>query len=593
MMSWHRPLLLVALLGGLLAFQAPFSSATYSGTSTSFGEVTAANDWTPPTVSVTSPGTVVNGTVTVSATAADDRSAVASVVVEYAAADSSTWTAICTDTTTPYSCAWNTTGLIDGIHQLRARATDTVGLQTTSDVVSTRVANSVAVIVSESGDPVRGNVPLTASVVNAPASVVTSLRVQYLNGSTWTAITGCSNTFSTTLSCTWSTSGAGSVDVRAIAVLGGTTYTDVTTYEVDNVAPVVALSVPTGTLRGTVDLTATASDVDTAVDTVLFEYRRVGTTTWTSCGLANSEPYDCSLATGGLANGSYEFRATATDVVGNTTVTATQTRTVDNTVASTSITSPLPGATVRGTVTVTADAVSSLGVTSVRIESRLVGGTFATICTDTTAPYSCSWNTSGTLSGQFELRSVLTQTGGATVTSATVTVTVDNVVLRAQDVQGTNVGTLGTVNAGDKVTLTYSTVVDLTTIKAGWTGSSTSLAAVLKDKSLAGASAAGYDRLEFTDANLGQVAFAQNFIRKSRQTTLASTMTAATVTIAGVPVTVVTITLGAPANSSFLPGATSTSGSMRWTPSAAAKSPTGIACSTTLALETGTSDRDL
>jgi len=595
MSSRRKLVMLLLLLGGLLAVLPTFSGATFTDTSTTPASVTAANDWTPPTVSVTSPGAVVNGTLSVAATAADDRSAVASVVLEYAVAGSNSWTALCTDTTSPFSCTWNTTALSDGNYELRARATDTVGIEATSDTVVTRVANSVTVVVSESLDPVRGSVPLTATVLNAPASVVTSLKLQYLNASSvWTTFAGCSNTGSTALACSWATTGADVYDVRAIAVLGSTTYTDVTTYEVDNVAPTVTLTVPTGSLFGTVDLTATAADADTAVETVLFEYRRASATAWTTCVLDDTDPFSCQLATGPLANGSYEFRATATDSAGNTAVTAVATRTVDNTVASTSITSPAAGTTVRGIVAVTAAASSSQGVTSVRIEARLAGGTFAAVCTDTTSPYTCSVDTSGIASGQYEIRSVMTQGNGVTVTSATVTVTLDNTPLRAQDVQATNVGTSGKVNSGDKVTLTYSTVVDLNTIKAGWTGASTSLAAVLKDKNLPGYAVYGKDRLEFTDANLGQVAFDQNYARRSSQTNIPSTMTAATVSVGGVQVTVVTITLGTPSTSSSLPNSVSTStGTIQWTPSASAKSLGGSACSTTVARESSTVDKDL
>ena len=65
--------------------------------------------------------------------------------------------------------------------------------------------------------------------------------------------------------------------------------------------------------------------------------------------------------------------------------------TVDVTRPSTSITSPIYGATVRGRVTVTASATDNVGVT--KVELYIDGKYFAT---DTTASYSFLWNTTNT-----------------------------------------------------------------------------------------------------------------------------------------------------------------------------------------------------
>ena len=138
--------------------------------------------------------------------------------------------------------------------------------------------------------------------------------------------------------------------------------------------------------------------------------------------------------------------------------------------------------------------------------------------------------------------------------------------------------------------LTYSTLVNLTTIKAGWTGASTPVAVTMKDKGVNG-TGTGSDRME-TDANLGYVAFVQDYVKNNKSTTLSgSTMTATTATVAGVQVTVVTITLGTPDTSAIRTA--TTPGAMKWFPSAAAKTPAGLACSTAVATESGTNDKDL
>ncbi len=135
-----RRLLTVLAAVLLVAGTTWFTGATFtSGTSGSVS-VGAARDYYPPRVSLTAQPTIVSGAVAVSATASDTGSGVARVVVQYAAAGSSTWTSLCTDQTTPYSCTWDTLTVADGDYQLRAIATDNVGSTTTSATITTRVA---------------------------------------------------------------------------------------------------------------------------------------------------------------------------------------------------------------------------------------------------------------------------------------------------------------------------------------------------------------------------------------------------------------------------------------------------------------------
>src|SRR6187200_494475 len=119
-MAPHRLLLLVAatLLGAVAVTGTQFSTAAYTATSAAPVTVTAANDWTPPTVAMTDPGSPLSGTVTLGATAADARSSVASVAIQRAPVGSGTWTTICTDDAAPYACPWVTTAVADGSWQL-------------------------------------------------------------------------------------------------------------------------------------------------------------------------------------------------------------------------------------------------------------------------------------------------------------------------------------------------------------------------------------------------------------------------------------------------------------------------------------------
>jgi chitinase len=95
-----------------------------------------------PTVMLNDPGSPLRGTVTVSATATD-ASGIASVTIQRRLTGSTgSWTDICTDTTSSYSCSWATSG--SGSYDLRATAVDGVGRSTTSATVAARVVDNTA-----------------------------------------------------------------------------------------------------------------------------------------------------------------------------------------------------------------------------------------------------------------------------------------------------------------------------------------------------------------------------------------------------------------------------------------------------------------
>jgi methionine-rich copper-binding protein CopC len=73
-----------------------------------------------------------------------------------------------------------------------------------------------------------------------------------------------------------------------------------------------------------------------------------------------------------------------------------------------------------------AAADSGSGIASVRFEQRPSGGgAFASIGTDSTAPYEASWDATG-LDGGYELRAIATDAAGNPATAATITVSVDS-----------------------------------------------------------------------------------------------------------------------------------------------------------------------
>src|SRR5262249_41194826 len=94
----------------------------------------------------------------------------------------------------------------------------------------------------------------------------------------------------------------------------------------------------------------------------------------------------------------------------------------DTTPPTVTLTSPANGATVSGTITVSANASDNVGVAGVQF--LLDGANLGT--EDTTAPCSVSWTTTTATNGTHTLAARARDTSGLTTTS-TITVTVSNV----------------------------------------------------------------------------------------------------------------------------------------------------------------------
>jgi hypothetical protein len=113
-------------------------SVTVSNANVTGVNFSGSGDATPPSVSMTAPaaGSTVGGTVTVSASAADN---VGVVGVQFRLDGVPIGAE---DTAAPYAITWNTTGVSDGSHSLVAVARDAMGNAATSAPVSVNVSNS-------------------------------------------------------------------------------------------------------------------------------------------------------------------------------------------------------------------------------------------------------------------------------------------------------------------------------------------------------------------------------------------------------------------------------------------------------------------
>jgi hypothetical protein len=201
-----------------------------------------ADGTAPSTATLTDPGSPLRGSVALAATAVDSGSGVASVRFQYTTAGGSTWTDGCTATAAPYSCSLVTTGLTDGLYDLRAVATDVAGNTKTSSVVASRRIDNTAPTagMSDPGAYLRAAVTLTATGSDG-GSGLASVRIQRAatGSGVWTDV--CTGSSSPT-NCTWTTTAVtdGGYDLRAIATDAAgnaTTSTVVSNRVVDNTAP--------------------------------------------------------------------------------------------------------------------------------------------------------------------------------------------------------------------------------------------------------------------------------------------------------------------------------------------------------------------
>nr|WP_244238322.1 PHB depolymerase family esterase [Corallococcus terminator] len=189
----------------------------------------------------------------------------------------------------------------------------------------------------------------------------------------------------------------------------------------DSVIPTVSLSAPGqgSTVSGTVQVTATASD-NVGVTRVEF---------FIDNALAGSDPtapYAFTWNSATATNGSHVLVARAYDAAGNSATSSTVTVTVtggtsDTTAPTVGITSPTGGATLSGTVTLTANASDDRGVTKVEflVDGAVVGQGTARQA----GLFDFNWGTTAYATGTHTLQARAYDAAGNSAASALVQVT--------------------------------------------------------------------------------------------------------------------------------------------------------------------------
>ncbi|MGZ7018438.1 MAG: Ig-like domain-containing protein [Acidimicrobiia bacterium] len=474
-------------------------SATDNAGNTTSQSVTIKRDATAPTGSLTAPanGATVASTVTVSSDSADVISGVANATFQSSPAGAGTWSTIgAADTTSPYSVSWDTSVLTQGSYDLRVVTTDNAGLTFTSatrTVFVDSVPPTVTIVKPIDGGAYNAAGWATGCATNdicgtasdtAPgtvSSVTVTIRrssdSRYWNGTAGTTTTQWLTTptnLTVNGTTAWNrvfTTASLSTNVTYTVVATATdssalTGTDTAVFVYDTTNPTGSLTAPSAAanVRGNA-VTVSSNSADTAPGTVAsatFQRSPIGAGTWTTIGAPDTtSPYQVAWDTTAVADGQYDLRVVTTDAAGNTFTSATVTVRVDNTLPTGSLTAPNAGAIVKGAAVAvsSSSADGGSGVLNADFQRSPSGAnTWTSIATDTTTPYSVTWNTTTLTDGAYDLRVVTTDNAGNQFTSPIRTVTVDNI---GPTITGNATGTVGsngwyTTNVGLTWTVTDS-----------------------------------------------------------------------------------------------------------------------------------------
>lgn len=214
--------------------------------SPSTAQDSAISDATVPTgVTIVDPGTPLRGSINFSGTASDTITGVSTITFEYKLSSGSTWATGCVDTVTPFSCAFDTMTIADGLYDFRSVARDFAGNMTASTPVTSRRIDNTAptALLTNPGANLRLTVTLSGSSGDAGSGVIaTTIERRLVGGGAWT--TTCSSA-TTTVSCAFNTTTVidGNYELRTSStdLAGNIGYSTVLTpVRIDNTRPTAA-----------------------------------------------------------------------------------------------------------------------------------------------------------------------------------------------------------------------------------------------------------------------------------------------------------------------------------------------------------------
>ena len=286
-------------------------------------------DSTAPTSTLTSPGSVIRGSVTMNAARAMPAEQGQSVEYQWSVHGANTWTTFDTESTASSTGSLNTSTQLsgDGHYDLRTRVTDNAGNvgfgNTVSDVLVDNTSPSATL--TSPGSVIRGSaVTMNATVVETGSGIST---VEYQSSphgtNTWTTIDTETTASSTGTLNTTLLGGDGFYDLRVratdVALNPVGISNVVSNVRVDNTAPAASLTSPGAVIRGTaVTMNANVTETGAGVSTVEYQWSVHSANTWTTFDTKSTASSTGTLNTTLLGgDGFYDLRVRATDLATN------------------------------------------------------------------------------------------------------------------------------------------------------------------------------------------------------------------------------------------------------------------------------------
>ncbi|WP_224365338.1 Ig-like domain-containing protein [Hyalangium versicolor] len=381
--------------------------------------VTVNNDFTAPTVALTSPaqGATLIGRVSVSASASDDRGV--SKVEFY---DGTRLFASCGYA--PCSFTWDTSAEATGAHTLSVKAYDAAGNVGTSAPVTVTVARdttppTVALTAPAAGATLTGTVTVTATATDDMGIRKVEFLVDGVVADTETLAFPSPPSFRFYWDTKKSLNGGHTLEARATDVNGNVSTTPTVSVTVvnDSTAPLVSITSPTNgaQVSGTVSVQTSAWDSSGVPQVKLLVDGNVQSTVY-------NPPFVFTWQTLSVTNGSHTLTAWATDPSGNVAISDPITITVfnDTTAPTVALTSPASGTNTVGVLLLQASASDDVGVTAVDFLAN--GSLLGSV---TAPPFTLAWDTTQEGNGSFTLTARARDAAGHVTTSAPVTVSID------------------------------------------------------------------------------------------------------------------------------------------------------------------------
>jgi len=318
-------------------------------------------------------------------------------------------------------------GLTAGtLYHYRVRSRDAAGnLATSADFTFTTsgapdtTAPTVSITAPANGATVRSTITVNASASDAVGVAGVQFRLDDANlGSEDT-------TASYQISWNTTTASNGPHTLAAIArdLAGNTATSSGITVTVDNALPAISNVASSNITTSGATITWTTDEPsDTQVDYGIST--SYGSRTTRASALVTSHT---ASITGLSPNTLYHYRVRSRDAAGNLARSSdftltTASGTPDSTAPTVNLVSPTGGASIRGTVTIIANANDNIGVTGVQfqLDSANLG------VEDTSSPFQVSWDTTQALNGSHTLSAIAHDAAGNSTTSAAVILMVDN-----------------------------------------------------------------------------------------------------------------------------------------------------------------------